>query len=653
MLQYAKSLLGSWWSGKRSHDDEEGDDGPDQKRSRSDNSEDETRHRIRVSNFNKHDWKKVKKYLLELGCKTMSKSPKWDYGIITASSEEEALDMMKKLENAKFKGKLLKSVHIREAKEDYEKRMEKAHNRKNGGRKAQKQAEEDTRTPAEKLADQVTPLYKLPYDEQLKKKNSKGVSVMAKLKWQLANIPKSDRTERAMKETEWARGKGRFPCRMEDPIPSPDINGYRTKCEFTIGKDLEGKPTVGFLLGLYKLGITAVLDPKDCLNVPDIAKRIASYMQDYIRESEFPVYDRVEQNGVWRTLMTKTQRTGEVMVVIQMKTADLTEEQVANEKKKLIEFWNSLQEKPEDERVTVTTLLFQAWDGASNGMTDKAPIEVLTGDGIVHEELLGCKFRISSSAFFQVNTPAAEVLYTKCAEWCRINKDKKTTLLDLCCGTGTIGITMAKSVDRVIGIEMVPEAIEDAKLNAAINNITNVTYYANKVEDKIDVIGGANNEDIVAVLDPPRNGVHSSVIQTLRGSKVNRIIYISCDSKQALGNFFTLCKASSKKVPGEPFRPSRAVTIDLFPHSDHCELMVEFVRGEYLKDLEQDEVAKDTEKKIEDLQKEQDEINPEEEAVTDVEAGASTSADVEDVKEDISVTEVKEEVEVKEDSILA
>ena len=78
--------------------------------------------------------------------------------------------------------------------------------------------------------------------------------------------------------------RGRFPCKMYDPIPSPDINGYRTKCEFTIGKDLDGKPTVGFLLGLYKLGITAVLDPKDCLNVPDIAKRIASYMQvrDYL-----------------------------------------------------------------------------------------------------------------------------------------------------------------------------------------------------------------------------------------------------------------------------------------------------------------------------------------------------------------------------------
>lgn len=80
------------------------------------------------------------------------------------------------------------------------------------------------------------------------------------------------------------------------------------------------------------------------------------------------------------------------------------------------------------------------------------------------------RFRISSSAFFQVNTPATELLYAKCAEWCNINKNKKTTLLDLCCGTGTIGITMAKSVDRVIGIEMIPEAIVDAKANALMNS---------------------------------------------------------------------------------------------------------------------------------------------------------------------------------------
>ncbi|KAG0174447.1 tRNA methyltransferase 2 [Apophysomyces sp. BC1034] len=138
---------------------------------------------------------------------------------------------------------------------------------------------------------------------------------------------------------------------------------------------------------------------------------------------------------------------------------------------------------------------------------------------------------------------------------------------------------MAKSVDHVIGVEMVPEAIVDAKINAELNDIKNVTYYASKVEDCPDVVTGAENEDVVAVLDPPRNGVHASVIRAVRESpRINRVIFISCDAKQALPNFVSLCRPQSNRFKGLPFKPSRAVSLDLFPHTDHSELMVEFVR---------------------------------------------------------------------------
>lgn len=237
------------------------------------------------------------------------------------------------------------------------------------------------------------------------------------------------------------------------------------------------------------------------------------------------------------------------MILIQMNTKDLSEEQVNIEKKKLIRYWN-------ESDINATTLMLQIWNGDSNGITDKGTTEILTGDGYVYEEILGCKFRISSSAFFQVNTPATELLYSKCAEWSNINENKKTTLLDLCCGTGTIGITMATKVDRVIGIEMIPEAIVDAKANALMNSkylndpfkrtcidldlidITNVQYYASKVEEKIDIVTNEKNEEVVAILDPPRNGVHTSVIRAVRESeKIQKVIFISCDAKQALQNF--------------------------------------------------------------------------------------------------------------------
>jgi tRNA (uracil-5-)-methyltransferase len=237
------------------------------------------------------------------------------------------------------------------------------------------------------------------------------------------------------------------------------------------------------------------------------------------------------------------------MILIQMNTKDLSEEQVNIEKKKLIKYWN-------ESDINATTLMLQIWNGDSNGITDKGTTEILTGDGYVYEEILGCRFRISSSAFFQVNTPATELLYSKCTEWSNINESKKTTLLDLCCGTGTIGITMATKVDRVVGIEMIPEAIVDAKANALMNSkyfnnlfkricinidlidITNVQYYASKVEEKIDIVANEKNEEVVAILDPPRNGVHTSVIRAVRESEqIQKVIFISCDAKQAMQNF--------------------------------------------------------------------------------------------------------------------
>ncbi|KAI8329111.1 S-adenosyl-L-methionine-dependent methyltransferase [Chlamydoabsidia padenii] len=273
--------------------------------------------------------------------------------------------------------------------------------------------------------------------------------------------------------------------------------------------------------------------------------------------------------------MTKAQHTGDVMVLIQMKTANFSVDQLEQEKQKLINYWTSTSSFP------IKTLILQQWDGDSNGIKDQQT-EVLIGDGYVYEQLLGQRFRISSQAFFQVNTQATERMLHTCSDWCASTdkkKKKKTTLLDLCCGCGSIGITMAHSVDRIIGIEMVPDAIDDARFNARLNNVTNAHYYACKVEEKIGVVTYEQNENVVAVLDPPRSGVHSSVIRAVReSSQIKKVIFISCDAKQAMQNFISLCRPTSNKYQGTPFKPNRAVTIDLFPHTNHAELMIEFVR---------------------------------------------------------------------------
>ncbi|GAB5586418.1 tRNA (uracil(54)-C(5))-methyltransferase -B [Umbelopsis nana] len=517
---------------------------------------------LKAKNLPQGNVKPTKKYFADLGFSRIDKIPSKDFATITFDSEEKALAAQKTLDGLMFQQKYKIETEILKRKVKEFKPKE-------------RKVVDDTRTPYEKLADQVTPLHKLSYQEQLNKKHQTNINHLSNIKKQLMRLP--DLSPAGKDQIQWAFEKTPFglPCELQTPVASPELNGYRTKCEFTIGINLEGERTVGFLLGMFKQGQTAVQEPSQCLHVSDVAKKVAAAMEKYIRESEWNVYDRVTKEGVWRNMLVRTPRTGQVMILVQLKNETLSAEQFEAEKNKIKEFWAEFEKT---EKIPVTTLLLQVWNDVSNGIIDKAETEVLAGDGFVYEELLGCRFRISYNSFFQVNTPATELLYQLCADWCKIDPSKKTILLDLCCGTGTIGITMAQSVDKVIGIEIVPEAIVDAKANAERNGISNVEYYASRVEDKLDVLTKKYDSEVVAILDPPRAGVHKSVISGIRSSNLKRLIYISCDAKQAKDNFVALCRPTSNQYPGPPFKPSRAVSVDLFPHSDACELVIEFTR---------------------------------------------------------------------------
>ncbi|ORZ01558.1 S-adenosyl-L-methionine-dependent methyltransferase [Syncephalastrum racemosum] len=504
---------------------------PLQRRFMATEGKDRLLHRVKVLNLPRHENAAIKRLFQSFELGPFKKAPKWEYAFLNFETEGAAQEAMKKLEGVEFKRKTLQTEYMPVSEEEYRQRFQQKTSTPAVMDEQQKQQEQDTRSPAQRLADQVTPLHDTAYEDQLQQKHRRNAKQLANLKRQVAALPtlRSDPDKKT--QVAWAFEKEN-PIQILDPIASPEENGYRTKCEFTMGRDLEGKPTVGFLLGQYRHGFTSVLDPSDCLHVPRTAKLIAQKMQDYIRASKYDVYDKVEKKGVWRSLMVKAQRTGDVMIVIQLKASELDDAQLDAEKKKLVEFWTAQNE------IAITTLLVQRWDGESNGFTEKGVTETLLGDGYVYEELLGCRFRISSSAFFQVNTPATELLYAKCAEWCNIDKNKKTTLLDLCCGTGTIGITMARTVDRVIGIEMISDAIVDAQANAEMNQIKNVQYHASKVEERIDVVANEKNEEVVAVFDPPRSGVHSSVIRAVRESpQIRKVIFISCDARQAMDSF--------------------------------------------------------------------------------------------------------------------
>eukprot|EP00741_Cyanophora_paradoxa_P012784 tig00020629_g12348.t1 len=205
-----------------------------------------------------------------------------------------------------------------------------------------------------------------------------------------------------------------------------------------------------------------------------------------------------------------------------------------------------------------------------------------TGDIDVEVRLFDLKFRISPSAVFQlqVNTKCAEVLYGKLREWADLGPG--TTLLDVCCGTGTIGLVMSRSEERVIGVDIVEEAIEDARSNAALNGIHNCSFMAGRAEKVLPgVVAGLPPGPVVAIVDPPRSGLHNDVIRALRGCpKVERVLYVSCSPSSFVNNSVNFCRPPSRGFPGTPFKPSRACGVDLFPHTAHCELVVELVRAE-------------------------------------------------------------------------
>ncbi|MEE6504362.1 hypothetical protein FKM82_005158 [Ascaphus truei] len=181
----------------------------------------------------------------------------------------------------------------------------------------------------------------------------------------------------------------------------------------------------------------------------------------------------------------------------------------------------------------------------------------------------------------QVNTLAAEVLYSAIADWAQLNQD--STVLDVCCGTGTIGISLAKKVKKVVGIELCQEAVEDAKANAQINNLNNVEFRCGKAEDIFPaLINSFTSQSPVAIVDPPRAGLHSKVVIAIRRAEhLKRLIYVSCNPKAAMSNFIDLCRAPSNRVRGRAFRPIRAMAVDLFPQTPHCEMLILFERVEY------------------------------------------------------------------------
>ncbi|NXE72117.1 TRM2A methyltransferase, partial [Cochlearius cochlearius] len=535
-------------------------------------------YKVEIQNLPKYiGFNDVKKFLAKYGLNPhkIKLFGKQTFAFITFKSEEERDKAMKVLHGVLWKSRHL-SVRLAKPKADpIAKKRKKEEETEQGEAKRPAPANASGEEPLSKqIADVVTPLWNVPYEEQLAKKKQECEQVLQKLTKEIGNNNRALLPWLFLQKQKY----NKLCCPVEGVKASPLQTEYRNKCEFLIGIGVNQEDkTVGCRLGKYKGGTCAVVEPFDTIHIPAIAKKVVKAFQDYIRSTPYSVYSPETYEGHWKQLTVRTSRSGHIMAIIYFNPQKLSKEELADLKISLAKYFTEGTGKSSG----VTSLYFVEEGQRKSPNLEDLPLEHVAGDKYIYEELLGLKFRISPHAFFQVNTQAAEVLYTAIREWAQLSQE--STVLDICCGTGTIGISLAKKVKKVIGIELCQEAVQDAKVNAQINELNNIEFHCGKAEDVVpSLINILAPQNLITIVDPPRAGLHSKVILAIRRAEhLKKLIYVSCNPRAAMNNFVDLCRAPSNRVKGAAFRPVKAMAVDLFPQTRHCELLIFFERVDY------------------------------------------------------------------------
>ncbi|XP_040571760.1 tRNA (uracil-5-)-methyltransferase homolog A [Lepeophtheirus salmonis] len=491
---------------------------------------------------------------------------KASYMFLNFKNEDDRERAIAVVDGLELKGKKLKAFKSKPAKDPLVRIKQK---------QALEELKIDNRPIKERILSAVCPLYEMPYDEQIKHKTEIVTDFIKKFH---GDLIKANHNIKKMVDDKTLE----LPT-LEEFIKSPIINGYRNKCEFTIGlhpKD-RTKVQVGFRLSSYKEGNTSVVNAEDVPFVPEPMKKLTKFFEELVTNSGYSTYDPISLSGHWKILLLRINSQKEVLMKITFNPQLLEDKELETIKDYIKQKISHYMEQNHDFKIVSTFLRFES-------RTSKASSQLLLGENGFHESLGNLRFKVSPESFFQVNTSAAELLYTKVGELADLHPDT-TDLIDVCCGTGTIGLFLSNKCRKVYGVEIVPEAVKDAIKNANTNNITNVDFRAGKAEYLLGSIFKdvkQENKDIdststkvVAIVDPPRSGLHQNAVRTLRASEVETLVYISCDMSAAMQNMVNLGKPESNFYVGNPFIPKRIIAVDLFPHtSKHFEVVVLFQR---------------------------------------------------------------------------
>ncbi|WP_294353307.1 23S rRNA (uracil(1939)-C(5))-methyltransferase RlmD [uncultured Clostridium sp.] len=327
---------------------------------------------------------------------------------------------------------------------------------------------------------------------------------------------------------------------------------YRNKMEFTFG-DMEkgGELTLGMHIKNKSFGIINV---DQCKIVDEDFRKIISLTVEYFRKQDLPYYRVMKREGYLRHLVIrKAKNTGELMVNL------VTTTQIDFD---LTEYVELLKSASFDGKLV--SILHTENDSFSDAViADK--LNVLYGIDHIQEELLGLKFKISPFSFFQTNTKGAEGLYSIVREYMGDSENK--VVFDLYCGTGTIGQIVAPKAKKVVGIELIEEAVEAAKENAKLNGLNNCEFLAGDVAEIIKTV--KDKPDII-ILDPPRSGVHPKALDYVIKFKAKEIIYVSCNPKTLVNDLKVLTDSGYEIV--------KTRVKDMFPNTPHGETVVKLIK---------------------------------------------------------------------------
>ena len=342
---------------------------------------------------------------------------------------------------------------------------------------------------------------------------------------------------------------------------------YRNKLEFTFSNkrwltEEEVKQDVKYdqmnAVGFHIPGaFDKVLAIDKCWLQDDISNQIRNAVRDYAYAHDFPFFDLRTQEGLLRNIMVRTSSTGELMVVLQCK---VTDDEGRRKMEEILQFMA-------DSFPQITSLMYVINNKCNDTIGD-LDVEVFKGNDHIFEEMEGLRFKVGPKSFYQTNSEQAYNLYKVAREFAGLTGNE--LVYDLYTGTGTIANFVARQARKVVGIEYVPEAIEDAKVNSALNGIDNTLFYAGDMKDILtnDFIAEHGRPDVI-ITDPPRAGMHNDVIDVILAAEPKRIVYVSCNPAT---------QARDLQLLDGKYKVTAVQPVDMFPHTHHVENVVQLER---------------------------------------------------------------------------